>query len=286
MDLATNHRDARGSSSIPHMHNLPLELFDMIMKLLQDDAPALSSSSLVCRAWSKVAQYHLFLDVVLNITRLKSFKHIFPRCGSTRRLEIQIWPDIEKPEHLNFLHRFPRLTHLTLSTRLCLFARPNGRTVSSRGHHGTFLVQSLVLRIVSFFPTVPGQKDYSDFQFFPAMRVLRIYDACALRQCRFPLPKQLAIEDLTLHHFIQGSTFLESLVHTKTGQEGTLKTMDIAVATSRDLELVATIQSWPLSAKCHVRSLRIEAKLVKLISAGGHLHIVHHSYVNKSFYST
>ena len=268
------------------MHNLPLELFDMIMKLLQDDAPALSSSSLVCRAWFRVAQYHLFFDVVLNRTRLKSFKHIFPLCGSTRRLEIQTWIDIKKPEHLNFLHRFPRLTQFTLSTcGVRLSALPNERTVSSRGHR-TFLVQSLVLKDCDFFPLASGQNDYLLFQFFPAIRVLRIYDTEADLPCRFPLPKQFAIEDLTLHHFIQGSTFLESLVRTKTGQEGTLKTMDIAVATSRDLELVATIQSWPLSAKCHVRSLRIEAKLVKLISAGGHLHIVHHSYVNTSFYST
>ena len=285
MDLAANHRDARGSSNIPHIHKLPLELFDMIMKLLQDDAPALSSSSLVCRAWSKVAQYHLFLDVVLNLGRLKTFKHIFPRCGSTRRLKIQKWYNLEKPEYLNFLCRFPRLTQFTLSTCVRLSALPNERTVSSRGHR-TFLVQSLVLKDCDFSPLASGQNDYLLFQFFPAIRVLRIYDTEADLPCRFPLPKQFAIEDLTLHHFIHGSTFLDSLVHTKTGQQGTLKTMDIAVATSSDLELVAAIQSWPLNAKRHVRSLRIEAEPVDLIASGGHLHIVHHSYVNKSFYST
>lgn len=247
--------------------DLPPELSDRILDHLYDDKPTLSLCSLVCRAWRDTAHFHLFRDVVLEREHGENqelLRHVIPRCTRTQSLELCDW-DIAEAQDLELVHQIPSLTHLIL-TRCAIGEFRRGKN----GERKVFRVRKLTLNGIVTWPGAPlfyGKiaMMYSKiFKFFPDIRILHVEDT-GTKACHFfPVPKEMALEEITLHHcYHSGGDFLKELFPTSTTTDLTLKRLDVCVSTDTDGSTLSRLHRHPHDLIRGLQSLRIESDMGK-----------------------
>ena len=104
--------------------DLPAELLDHTVDLLQDDTDALKSCCLVSKSWISRARRHLFADVKLNSpVRLEAWKNAFPNPSTspacyakTLRIRFLVEVPVTDAQEGGWIPTFSRVEHLEVGT--------------------------------------------------------------------------------------------------------------------------------------------------------------------------
>ena len=181
----------------------PQEIYDMIIDHLHDDKRALSTCSMVCRAWTSPSRYHLFQSLVLEDSHLRGpamedFHNLLDMrpeaCEYVRALKITAgrWDKaglVDLDSLGRMANRFRRLksVHLIRLTwtidetrKYHQFASPSVKCLTISGNR-------------TFDPTFSTDTLFSIFHIFPHATSLDLKDhVCSMRsQTGFPPDHQL-----------------------------------------------------------------------------------------------